>query len=268
MIRAITRLPGPLDRAELTHIERVSVDMARAEAQHAAYRAALAAAGAAVVLLPALADYPDCCFVEDVAVILPELVICTRPGAVSRRGEVAAMAAHLPVDRPHFTVVAPGTLDGGDVLVVGRDIFIGLTLRSNAAAVAQVADAVAPLGYRVVGVPLAKALHLKTAVSALADDLVVVNTDWLDPAMFGRRHIASAPGEAFAANSLTVGTTVFHAAGAATAARIAAAGFARIDYLELVDGERLSPLRAVTPGARLMAAAVMGTTRLIDNLAV
>ncbi|KAB7645510.1 dimethylargininase [Polymorphobacter fuscus] len=218
-------MPGPLARAELTHIDRVPVDMARAYAQHDAYRAALAAAGAVVTVLPSLPDFPDCCFVEDTAVILPELVIRTRPGAVSRQGEVAAIAPHLPADRPHVTVAAPGTVDGGDVLVVGRDIFIGLTLRSNAAAVAQVAEAAAPFGYRVTGVPLAQALHLKTAVSALADDLVLVNTDWVDPAIFGRRHIASAPGEPFAANSLTIGTTVFHAAGPATLARIAAAGF-------------------------------------------
>ena len=184
--------------------------------------------------MPALDDYPDSCFVEDTAIILPELVIRTRPGAASRQGEVAEIASHLPTDRPHVTIAAPGTLDGGDVLVVGRDIFIGLTLRSNAAAVARVADAAGRHGYRVTGVPLAKALHLKTAVSALADDLVLVNTDWLDPAIFGRRHLASAPGEPFAANSLTVGTTVFHAAGAKTAARIAAAGFA-VEHLDISE---------------------------------
>ncbi len=233
-IHALTRLPGPLDRAELTHIDRVPVDMARAVAQHAAYRAALERAGASVTVLPALDAFPDCCFVEDTAVILPELVIRTRPGAASRQGEVAEIAPHLPGDRPQFTVTAPGTLDGGDALVVGRDIFIGLTLRSNAAAVAQVAEAAGRHGYRVTGVPLAKALHLKTAVSALADDLVLVNTDWLDPAIFGRRHIASAPGEPFAGNSLTVGATVFHATGPATLARIAAAGFA-VEFLDISE---------------------------------
>jgi len=233
-VRAITRLPGALDRAELTHVDRVPVDMARAAAQHAAYRAALARAGAEVVVLPALEGHPDCCFVEDTAVILPELVIATRPGAMSRQGEVARIAPHLPADRPHVTIAAPGTLDGGDVLVVGRDIFIGLTLRSNAEAVTQVANAAGAHGYRVTGVPLAKALHLKTAVSALADDLVLVNTDWLDPAIFGRRHLASAPGEPFAANSLTVGGTVFHATGPATLARLAAAGFA-VEFLDISE---------------------------------
>jgi dimethylargininase len=226
MIHALTRLPSPaLPACELTHIAREPIDLARASAQHAAYCAALTAAGARVSVLPALTDYPDSCFVEDTTVILPEMVILTRPGAASRQGEVAKIALHLPDDRPHVTVAAPGIVDGGDVLVVGKDIFIGLTLRSNAEAVAQFAQATARFGYRVTGVPVAKALHLKTAVSSLADDLVLVNTEWLDPGIFGRRHIASAPGEPFAANSLTVGNTVFHAMGEATLGRIAAAGF-------------------------------------------
>lgn len=226
MIHALTRLPSPaLPACELTHISREPIDLARADAQHTLYRAALEQAGAVVTLLPALADYPDSCFVEDTSVILPELVIRTRPGALSRQGEVALIAPHLPADRPHVTIAAPGTLDGGDVLVVGKDIFIGLTARSNAEAVAQVAAAVGKFGYRITGVPLAGALHLKTAASALADDLVLVNTDWLDPAIFECRHIASAPAEPFAANSLTIGNTVFHAMGEATLARIAAAGF-------------------------------------------
>lgn len=232
MLHALTRRPGPLARAELTHIERAPIDMAAAEAQHAAYCAALAAAGARVTLLPALNDFPDSCFVEDVAIILPELVIRTRPGAASRRGEVAEIAPHLPVDRPQVMIRAPATVDGGDVLVLGRDIFMGLTGRSNAAAVAQIAEATRPFGYRVTGVPLAAALHLKTAVSALADDLLVVNTGWIDPAIFDRRHIASAPGEPFAANSLTVGGTVFHAMGTETLNRIAAAGFA-VQFLDI-----------------------------------
>jgi dimethylargininase len=231
MLHALTRLPSPaLACCELTHIARVPIDLARAEAQHAAYRAALEKAGAVVTVLPALEDYPDSCFVEDTAVILPELVIRTRPGALSRQGEVALVAPHLPGDRPHVIVEASGTLDGGDVLVAGMDIFIGLTARSNAEAVAQVAQAAGRFGYRTTGVPLAGALHLKTAASALPDGRVLVNADWLDPAMFGRAHLASVPGEPFAANSLTIGTTVFHAAGAATAARLAGEG---LDVVEL-----------------------------------
>ncbi len=231
MLHALTRLPSPaLPACELTHISREPIDLARAGAQHAVYRAALEKAGAVVSVLPALVDYPDSCFVEDTSVILPELVIRTRPGALSRQGEVALIAPHLPEDRPHMTVEGLGMLDGGDVLVVGKDIFIGLTARSNADAVAQVADAADRFGYRVVGVPLAGALHLKTAASALPDGRLLLNTDWLDPAIFGRAHLANVPGEPFAANSLTIGTTLFHAAGAATASRLAGEGF---DVVEL-----------------------------------
>lgn len=240
MLHALTRLPSPaLPDCELTHIAREAIDLLRAEAQHAAYRAALAAAGAQVTVLPALGDCPDSCFVEDTAVILPELVIRTRPGALSRQGEVALIAPHLPADRPQVTIAAPGTLDGGDVLVVETDIFIGLTARSNAEAVAQVAGAAAPLGYRTTGVPLAGALHLKTAASALPDGRMLVNSDWLDPAIFGRPWLASAPGEPFAANSLTVGGTLFHAAGARTAALLADAGFAvlELDISEFAKAE-------------------------------
>lgn len=253
MRHALTRLPSPaLPACELTHIEREAIDLGRAGAQHAAYRAALQAAGAQVTVLPALADFPDSCFVEDTAVILPELVIRTRPGAASRQGEVALIAPHLPADRPQITIAAPGTLDGGDVLVVGHDIFIGLTARSNAEAVAQVAAAAAPFGYRTTGVPLAGALHLKTAASALPDGRVLVNTDWLDPAIFARPHLASAPGEPFAANSLTIGTTLFHAAGAATAARLAAQGFnvVELDISEFAKAEAgLTCLSLVDTGA-------------------
>jgi dimethylargininase len=240
MIHALTRLPSPaLPDCELTHIDRQPIDLARAEAQHAAYCAALRAAGAEVRVLPALGAYPDSCFVEDTAVILPELVVRTRPGALSRQGEVAVIAPELPADRPHVTIAGPGTLDGGDVLVVGTDIFVGLTARSNSQAVAQLAEEAGRFGYRVTGVPLAGALHLKTAASALPDGRVLVNADWLDAGVFGRGWLASAAGEPFAANSLTVGDTLFHAAGARTAALLADAGFAVVvlDIREFAKAE-------------------------------
>lgn len=240
MLHALTRLPSPaLPDCELTHIDRQPIDLVRAEVQHAAYRAALLEAGAEVHVLAPLGDYPDSCFVEDTAVILPELVVRTRPGALSRQGEVALIAPELPADRPHITIAAPGTLDGGDVLVAGKDIFVGLTARSNAEAVAQLAEAAGRFGYRVVGVPLAGALHLKTAASALPDGRILVNPAWLDPAIFGRPWLASAAGEPFAANSLTLGDTLFHAAGAATSALLAAAGFrvVELDISEFAKAE-------------------------------
>ena len=239
---------------ELTHMERLPIDMALAERQHADYRAALAAAGAEVTVLPALAAHPDCSFVEDIAVILPECSIVCRPGSQSRRGEVASIAAVLPDDRPVEVVAAPGTIDGGDVLVVGREIFVGLSSRTNAAAVAMMAAIVGRFGYRVVGIPLAKALHLKTAVTALAQDLLLINTGWVDARLFGKhRHVAVAEAEPFAANSLRVGGTLFHGAGqAATTARIVAAGIpvTCLEFSEFAKAEAgLTCLSLIVPPA-------------------
>ena len=253
-MRAITRWPSPaMAEAELTHMARVPIDLALAGAQHAAYCAALAAAGCVVAELPVLAGHPDCAFVEDVAVILPEAVILCRPGAESRRGEAAAIVAALPTDRPLHRVEAPGTIDGGDVLVVGRDIFIGLSSRTNAEAIAAVTAATAGFGYKVIAVPVPGALHLKTAVTALADDLLVINPAWVDGAVFGRRLLTVDPAEPFGANVLHAGTGMFHAAASPlTRARIIAAGFAvtPIDISEFAKAEAgLTCLSLIVPPA-------------------
>jgi dimethylargininase len=239
---ALTRLPCPsMAQAELTHMERVPIDMARAGAQHETYRAALAEAGAEVIVLPALVAHPDCVFVEDVLISLPEISILTRPGALSRRGEVAAMAAHVPGDRPSTHIEAPGTLDGGDVMIVGRTLYVGQSRRTNAAGIAALAAIVAPHGYKVAAVPVPGALHLKSAVSALSPGLLLINADWIDSAAFaGVEQILVHPEEGFAGNSLTVGNTIFlQTAHARTADRVAATGISvrLIDTSEFAKAE-------------------------------
>src|SRR5689334_152385 len=114
---AITRdLPRSLSRCELTHLAREPIDHRRAVAQHEAYCAALAAAGLTVIRLPADENHPDCCFVEDTAVVLDELAVIAAPGAASRRGETAAVALALSRYRPLARIELPATLEGGDVL--------------------------------------------------------------------------------------------------------------------------------------------------------
>ena len=224
----LTRQPCPsMAAAELTHLDRIPIDMDRARAQHTAYCAALAATGAELVTLPALADHPDCVFVEDVLLALPECFVLTRPGAASRRGEVVHMEAALPADRPVARLADPATLDGGDVKRVGKQIFVGRSNRTNAAGIAALADIVVPFGYSVSGVDLRGALHLKTAVTALASDLLLVNSGWLKPGLFdGWAQIEVAPDEPFAGNHVSVNGKIFMAAAhPKTAARIAAAGF-------------------------------------------
>ncbi len=242
IISAITRRPSPhMSDCELTHLSRTPIDAAEAERQHTAYRAALAACGIAVAALPPLDGHPDCAFVEDTAICLPELFVICRPGAASRLGEVASVAAVLPADRPQHIIEAPATIEGGDVLVAGKTIFVGRSTRTNAAGIAALAQATGSFGYRVVAVEVPGALHLKTAATALAPDLLLTNPAWVDVAAFGDlRHIAVSQAERFASNILSVNGQVFmHAGMPQTAAAITAAGFAvtALDVSEFAKAE-------------------------------
>jgi dimethylargininase len=163
--------------------------------------------------LPALDAMPDAVFVEDVALVLDEIAIMTRPGAASRRGEGASVAEVLGRFRTLRTIVAPGTLDGGDVLRVGRRIFVGQSARSNARGIAQLAALVSEFGYVVQGVPTRECLHLKSAVTVVAENTLLIQREWVDPDLFdGYRLIAIDPGEPHAANALRVDTGLVYPA--------------------------------------------------------
>jgi dimethylargininase len=241
-VKILTRLPSlNMAKAELTHLERVPIDMALAQEQHRAYRTALSATGAEIVALPALDSHPDCTFVEDVLISLPELSILTRPGAVSRQGEVEAVAMALPVDRPFHQISAPGTLDGGDVLWIGKTLFVGLSTRTNRDGIAQLTLAVRPHGYNVEVVTVPGALHLKTAVTALTGDLLLINPNWVDQNAFSGLHrIEVDPSEPFSGNSLSVGGKVFiQASHKNTVAKVRSHGFdvVLIDISEFAKAE-------------------------------
>jgi dimethylargininase len=227
MITAITRAPSAtMEGCELTFLSREAIDIDRARAQHAAYRAALAAAGADVVLLPALEDLPDSVFVEDTAIVLDAVAIMSTMGAVSRRRETAAMASVLRRYRTVQTLVEPATLDGGDVMRVGNTLYVGQTARTNRAAVDQLTKTLSPAGYRVVGVPLTKCLHLKSACTALGPDRVLINPEWVAPDLFtGLRVTTVDAQEPFGANALPVRNVVIVPASAPrTRERLAQAG--------------------------------------------
>ena len=257
MLIALTRPVSPhLGDCELTYLPREPIDVARAMAQHAAYCAALRACGVAVRSLPAAPDLPDAVFVEDTAVVLDELAVRTRPGAPSRRPEVPTVTAALAAYRPLATVVAPGTLDGGDVLQLGRLLFVGRSGRSNAAGIAQLAAILAPYGYTVRGVDLSGCLHLKSAVTALDAETILVNAAWVNPAVFGARQVLPVPlEEPWAANALAIDDRVLLAAGnPRSAALVTAAGYAvtLLDISELQKAEAAltcqSLLFPATPG--------------------
>jgi dimethylargininase len=244
MARAFTRALSPrIVDCALTHLERQPIDPDRAARQHAAYEQALRDAGFAVVRLPELAEDPDAVFVEDTAILLGDHAVITRPGAPSRAGEVDSTAEGLAA---HFTLhrLDAGTLDGGDVLRIGRTLYVGLSSRTNTDGVAALRSVAAPLGYEVVAVEPSQCLHLKTAVTFAGEDAagtpcILVNPRWVDPALFdGAEPIRT--DEPAAANCLRVGDRLILPSGnPRTAAELRRLGFdlVELDVSELQKAE-------------------------------
>ena len=201
---AITRaVSAGLAACELTYQARVPIDVGVARAQHRAYEQALEAAGCRLERLDADAEMPDSVFVEDMAVVFDELAILTRPGAESRRREMPAIAEALAPYRQLKKIEPPGTVDGGDVLVAGRHVFVGRSTRTNASAARQIRDILAPFGYTVVETRVRDCLHLKSAVTAIDADRLLVNPAWIDAAAFaGLTLLEVAAEEPSAANVL------------------------------------------------------------------
>ncbi|MFO1394287.1 MAG: arginine deiminase-related protein [Steroidobacteraceae bacterium] len=226
LLAIVRPVSNAMQFCELTHLDRTPIDVARARRQHADYVSVLQRLGCTVHELPAAHDLPDSVFVEDTAVVLDEVAVITRPGAASRRTEVEAMAEALARWRRCVRIEAPATLDGGDVLAVDRTLYVGRTPRSNAEGISALAAAVAPHGHRVVPVGVRGCLHLKSAVTQVAPDALLVNADWVDPATWpGLRRIDVDAREPQAANALAVGGRVLTPSSfPRTHERLAAAG--------------------------------------------
>jgi len=209
---AITRpVPQSINRCEVTHLAREPIDFARATAQHAAYERALTALGCTIQHLPALDEMPDSVFVEDAAVVLPEVAIITRPGAESRRGEVDTIEESLRAHRSIRRIAEPATFDGGDLLRLGERLFVGHSARTNDAAIEQLRRIVEPHGYRVTVADVRECLHLKSAVTYVAG-AVLCNRQWIDVRLFdGVDVIDVHPDEPYAANALLVSGSVLYA---------------------------------------------------------
>lgn len=239
---AITRaVSAALGDCELTHQARVPIDIECARAQHREYEQALRDAGYIVEQLPSSNQMPDSVFVEDIAVVFDELAIITRPGAESRRLETRAVADALARHRDLHVIRAPATVDGGDVLVAGKQVFVGLSTRTNDAAVADMARALQPYGYTIREVVVGGCLHLKSAVTTLADDLLLVNPAWIDPALFeGFKAVEIDPEEPGAANALALDDRiVFPASFRRTGERLERRGLRlqRVDASEVAKAE-------------------------------
>jgi dimethylargininase len=239
---ALTRaVPPSMEACELTHLERQPIDLARARVQHAAYERTLADLGCHVVRLPETPELPDSVFVEDTAVVVDELAVLTRPGAVSRRPEVDTLRAALLPWRRLARIEPPGILDGGDVLQVGRRVYVGRGTRTDDEGIRQLRALLSPFGYSVQAVTFAGCLHLKTAVTGLDDHTLLLNPEWVAPASFaGLPHLTVDPSEPMAANVLRVGETLLCGAlYPRTADRLARTGLSvqAVDASELAKAE-------------------------------
>lgn len=212
MLIAATRPVSPsLEQCELTHLAREPIDVARATAQHAAYERLLRSLGGTLVRVPAAPELPDAVFIEDTAVVLDEVAVITRLGAPSRRPESAAVGSTLAAYRPLQAMNAPATLDGGDVLRLGRTLYVGRSSRTNDQGIEQLRSFVAPFGYLVVPVEFTGCLHLKSAVTALADELLLLNPAWVSAAAFpGRAALFVDDREPCGANALRIAGTVVY----------------------------------------------------------
>ena len=203
--RAVTRKPGSDFARGITTADRDAPDYDLMRAQHVIYVNLLRLVGLMVLELDALPGYPDAYFVEDVAVVTPKVAVITRPGAPSRRGEEAAMELVLAKYRPIARIKPPGTLDGGDVLIVDKQVFVGLSERTNKAGADQLGGILQKHDYTCTAVPVAAGLHFKSSVNHVGGKTLLVTADFAGrPELDEYEQIVVPEGEEAAANVLWV----------------------------------------------------------------
>ncbi len=215
MLRAIThKVSSRIGECELTFIDRASIDLEKAERQHALYCAVLEKLGVAITRLSENESYPDACFVEDTAVVVDELAIICSMGVASRRGETALIARELSRHREIAHISLPATIEGGDVLRAGKKVFVGQSTRTNNQGIAELARTLNPLGYDVVPVLTKRSLHLKSVCTAIDDETLIVNPNWIELDPFRGFNLVHTPAdEPWAGNVVRVGNAVCVQAG-------------------------------------------------------
>jgi dimethylargininase len=242
MLVALTHVVSPnIGRCELSFLERSPIDYSRAVEQHEEYCGLLRNCGLQVIELSVNRSYPDGTFIEDTAVVVDELAIMASMGVESRRGELRGVESELANYREIAHIRLPATLDGGDVLLMGRKIFAGITPRTNMAGVESLKSILEPLGYQVIPVTVRGCLHLKSTCTAIDNHSVLVNPDWLDLKPFADLRIISIPeDEPWAANSLQINNTIcMHVGFSKTVQAVQTLGFLvrTIDISELLKAE-------------------------------
>lgn len=201
---ALLREVSPnISECEITCITREPVDLKIAIEQHMHYAEALSDLNCEVNMIEA-DNHPDSVFIEDTAVVMDNIAVITNPGAVSRRAETEAVAEALSVYRDLEYIGPAGTLDGGDVLRVGRTLYVGISSRSSAAGITRLSEIVKSSGYEVRSIPVEGCLHLKSAVSMAAENTLILNPAWVSPDHFSNIEniVTVHPSEPFGANAL------------------------------------------------------------------
>jgi len=242
MLIAITRAVSPsINRCELTYHAQEPIDVAKAEAQHAAYEEVLRQLGVRVVSMPAEPDLPDAVFVEDAGIVVDEVAVIPVMGAASRRPETESMARALSAYRPIKFMQTPAALDGGDVMRIGRRLFVGASSRTNAEGIAQLRALLAEFGYEVTAVTVNGCLHLKSACTYVGKDTILINRAWIDVTPLAGFELLDVPAsEPNAANALWIeDVVILPSAFPQTRALLEARGFAvrAVDVSELQKAE-------------------------------
>ena len=242
MLIALTRPVSPkMADCKLTFRKRQPIDIAQAARQHLDYEKALERAGCQLVQVVAAPDLPDSIFVEDCAIIFDELAIITNPGTPARRAELDGIVAALhPYRELHF-ILPPAIIDGGDVLTIGKKVWIGLSGRTNKAAAEQVQAILQPYGYKVQTVEVTKCLHLKSAVTRVAPNTLLLNPAWVEASHFKEfKTIHTCEEEPASANALLINDLVIYPVDyLLTAMRLSEAGIQLllVDSSEVIKAE-------------------------------
>lgn len=210
MLSAFTRgVSRSIGDCKLTFMEREQLDVAAATRQHAAYEHCLGQLGVRVVPLALMHEAPDAVFVQDTAVVVDEVAVMATMGAACRAGEVESIGHALAPHRPLRRLTPPATLEGGDVVRVGRTLYVGVSGRTNREGIRQLSDILAPYDYQVRPVDVKGCLHLSTGCSYLGRGRLLLNPLWVDAAPFGQLEIVEVPEtEPWAANTIAVGDAV------------------------------------------------------------
>lgn len=237
MLKAITHEVSPnIERCELTFMEREPIDYEKAIRQHEKYCDLLRRHDVEVITLYDSISCPDCCFVEDTAIVVDELAIITSMGVASRRSELPTVATELAKHRQLIYISPPATIEGGDVLQHGRTIFIGLSRRTNLQGIKELKRTLEPLGYRVVPVDVHGSLHLTTACSFIDDETVLLNPRWANPEVFKSLNIIETPeGEDWAANTMRIRDVLCMEAAFPRTAQLLHKYHPRIEFLDISE---------------------------------